>query len=584
MESRAEIVADYLQRGWVPFAYGGQFTPGEGWQRSRADSTTLERVGGGDTPVALLLGRPSKLVAVDIDPRNGGSVNAVIKYYDIPLTRTVKTPSGGYHLLFKYDGDLKKTKGEKTGIPEMAGVDLLADGSHILAPPTVRVGHPEGKPDGKYELARDVEPIDLESVPALLADWQSAVARFVPVTGEPIDELPLELYDKVLGIHKSNVEIAAAAPEGSRDDTCIARIGASMRIALALPDDVLSADKVREDFEAGVEYEIRDMDGKIARAIEWAEQHVWTELKAPEGYTLPDGVPPEMATEYFEVLTRLRIREAAADAFKVEKLEAAARRTPFGKFLQGQEFFDSKPDFPEWLVEGLIHHAGSVLLAGKYKSGKSTLMLNLIKSLTTGTPFLGFHNVPKPLRVVYADMELGESMAWRWFDQMPGIDASKFVYMPRVGQGNQLDMRSDTMRAKLARKLMSVGADVLIVDPMSPVMSALGVDENSAETVRPLLDAFDMLKVEANLQTVVLTHHTGHQDAGRARGSTAWLDWCSSFMSVIRQGEDADSPRVFRAFGRDVSVATSQLHFDPATKELKLASAVYTPSPDDNPF
>jgi hypothetical protein len=54
-------------------------------------------------------------------------------------------------------------------------------------------------------------------------------------------------------------------------------------------------------------------------------------------------------------------------------------------------------------------------------------------------------------------------------------------------------------------------------------------------------------------------------------------------MSVIRQGEDADSPRVFRAFGRDVSVGTSPLMFDEKTRELKLNSAVYMPI-DDNPF
>jgi RecA-family ATPase len=144
-------------------------------------------------------------------------------------------------------------------------------------------------------------------------------------------------------------------------------------------------------------------------------------------------------------------------------------------------------------------------------------------------------------------------------------------------------MQSETIRSKWARKLRQSGVDVLIVDPLSPIMSALGVTEKDTETVRPMLDAFDVLKVEADLKAVIVTHHTGHQNVGRARGSTAFMDWPSSIISVVKQGEEEDSERAFRAFGRDVSVPTTTLDFDPKTRELKLSTAVYTPVGDD-PF
>lgn len=581
--TRIDLVEDYLRRGWVPFAYAGQFTPGPGWQNSKTQPNTLQEVGGADTPVALLMGEPSKVVCVDIDPRNGGDIEAFLKHYQVPPTRIHSTPSKGWHVLFKYGGSLKKTKGEKTGVPALRGVDLLANGAHILAPPTVRINHPDGKPDGQYKILVDEEPIDLPE--QLEQDWQDALITHLPddvQAGELLDE---QDHDWAMQIHASNVRMAAAADEGNRDDACIARIGASMRISVALPDTLLSVDKVREDFENGVPYEIKDLDGKIKRALEWALDRAWKAPEKPKDAVLPEGVPPSMAADYWDALNRLRVRQAAATTYKLEQIEQAARQVRFGDYVEGREFHKNRPENPRWLMQGLIPYGGSVLLAGQYKAGKSTLMLNLIKSLTTGTRFLGAFDVPNPLKVAYVDLELGRSLAWDWMDEIPGIEFDRVVYVPRVGQGSQMHMQSETIRSKWARQLRQSNVDVLIVDPLSPIMSALGIDENSAETVRPMLDAFDVLKVEAGLQSVIVTHHTGHQNTGRARGATAFMDWPAAFMALMKQGEDEDSPRAFRAFGRDVSVSTTHLTFEEKTRTLALSSAGFEPPVvDDSPF
>lgn len=580
--TRFDLVQDYLERGWVPFAYAGQFTPGPSWQKSTVGPNTLTQVAGADTPVALLLGEPAKTVCVDIDPRNGGDINAFLTHYKIKTTRVHSTPGKGWHVLFKYGGSLGKTKGEKTGVPALTGVDLLANGAHILAPPTVRVNHPDGKPDGQYRILVDVDPIELPE--ELERDWQEALITHLPDDVEAGDLLPEEDYDWALQIHKSNVKIAASASEGNRDDACIARIGASMRICLALPDHVLSIDKVKEDFENDVPYEIKDLDGKIKRAIEWAQSRVWTAPEKPKDAVLPEGVPPSMAAEYWEALNRLRVRSAASDTFRMEQIESAARQVRFGDFVEGQTFHTNRPDNPRWLIDRLVPWKGSVLLAGQYKAGKSTLMLNLIKSLTTGSRFLGAFDVPEPLKVAYVDLELGHSLAWDWFDEIHGIEFNRMAYAGRVGQGAQLNMQAETIRSKWARILRQSGVDVLIVDPLSPIMSAVGIDENSAETVRPMLDAFDVLKVEADLKAVIVTHHTGHQNTGRARGATAFMDWPAAFMALIKQGEDEDSPRAFRAFGRNVSVPITTLVHDEKTHTLTLSSAAYEPPVEERPF
>lgn len=585
MSDRKTLVYEYMNRGWTVFAYEGLFTPPKAWQRSVNDDTTLDIVSNAQTPVALLLGKKSGVVAIDIDGRNGGDAKKFLEHYGLGprSTRVHQSASpGSYHMLFQFPEELdhlQKTKGERTGVAALTGVDMLADGSHILLPPTVRVGHPE-KPDGEYKLLVD---IDIAPMPETLKiDWLAATSRQTP-EGKAVGMIsPLE-YDQVLYLHKRNIEIAAQAKEGSRDDTCMARIGSSIRIALGLPDIVLSIDKVKEEFESGVPYTIRDLDGKIQRAVEWAEQHAWKELTQPEG-SLPDGIAPERANEYFEELNKLRVREAAKRAFRLEVIEKETAVMDIGDIEAGEIFITSPTVNPKWVVEGLIPYNGSTLLTGKFKSGKSTLMLNLIQAVTSGADFLGTFNVPKPMNVAYVDMELGRDLAKRWIKDMTGLNPSKLQYLDRRGRGYTLNMRSETLRAKWARMLIEKEVDVLIVDPLSPIMSALGVDENSNEVVRPMLDAFDSLAVEANLKALVVSHHTGHQDPNRARGATAFMDWASAFMSVIRQGEEYDSPRVFRASGRDVAVDTSELLFDRRLRKLKLSGVVSLPKASDNPW
>lgn len=579
MTARRELVADYLSRGWVVFAYQGQFTPPGGWQNSIVTEDTQRVVGEASTPVAMLMGKVSNTVCIDIDHRNGGNVEAFLKHYGLGpnYTRVHGSASpGSYHLLFEFPEDLDalpKTKGERTGVAALAGTDMLADGSHIFLPPTIRVGHPE-KPDGEYVVLVDVP---LRPMPeALKIDWLAATARQNP-EGKVTGKIDPDQYETVLALHARNVKLAAEAAEGNRDDECIKRISSSVRIAAAMPDVVLSIDKIRDDFEEGVPYTIKDISGKLSRAVEWAEAHAWQELTAPEG-SLPDGVPKDKAQDYWEELNRLRVREAAKKAFRIEVLEKETAVLDIGEIENGADLFSSPVVNPVWVVENLIPFGGTTLLTGKYKAGKSTLILNLIQSLTTGSMFLNRFGVAKPLKVGYVDMELGRDLAKKWLKETD-VNANLVEYMGRKGRGQALNMRSETLRSKWARMLIENEVDVLILDPISPVMSALGVDENSAEVVRPLLDSFDSLAVEANLKALVVSHHTGHQDAGRARGSTAFMDWASSFISVVRNGDEYDSPRVFRASGRDVAVETSELVFDRTHRKLKLAGAI---AHDDN--
>jgi hypothetical protein len=66
------------------------------------------------------------LLVVDIDPRNGGSVPSWA-----PRTRTVKTQSGGLHLYYSIDEDIKSRAGLFG-----RGVDSKCAGGYVLLPPS----------------------------------------------------------------------------------------------------------------------------------------------------------------------------------------------------------------------------------------------------------------------------------------------------------------------------------------------------------------------------------------------------------------------------------------------------------------
>lgn len=217
-----------------------------------------------------------------------------------------------------------------------------------------------------------------------------------------------------------------------------------------------------------------------------------------------------------------------------------------------------------YLIEGLAPAGGRVMLTAKAKTGKSTIVGNLVRSLVDGTLFLGRFRVNRQAqRVVVVDNELSENMVRRWL-RVQGIvhtDGVDVVCMRgRVGSFNILDERC---RAEWADELK--GADHLIFDCLRPALDALGLDEH--RDAGKFLVAIDALLAEADIPDALLVHHMGHTGE-RARGDSRLQDWPDVTWRVLRANEDPDSDRFFTAFGRDVDLPEGRLTFDAATRRL----------------
>ena len=581
--TRARIARDYIDRGWIPFAYAGEKLPPYGWQNTTVDAGTVDRIARNTFPVGILTGKPSNLVVVDIDKQNGGDFDALVSRYgkENLFTYVVATPSGGWHLYYRYpEGVEKLTKVIKTGrgIPELRGIDLLADGCHVIAPPTVRVGDGRKAP-GEYKVVQNVDVAELPK--QLLEDWLAATERKpLNLTSGSAGEIRPENYGRAIEMHNRFVQNAVEAVEGTRDNTSYSCICNSVRIAMALPDDVLSVDQVAEDYKILLPYEVRDLAGKMERAIKWAETHPWIDDDPDndgEVVEVPDTVHPDDAQEYRFIVRRELLRRRALEHVKQIEIDEAARSVEVPELVDIDEFLRKDPPQSEWLIEDLFQNGGSVLLSAQYKAGKTTFVLNLMRSLTVGPSslFLGKYRVPEPLRVAWFDLELGQAKAHKWLREMRGLNRSNASMKDLKGRGRTLDLRSGVLFNALARQLRESRMDVLIVDPISPVMSALGLNENEANSVRPLLDAFDALAAEAGLRGVVIVHHAGHEAANRARGSSAFMDWASALWNLTKEGDHLDATRRFSAMGRDVAVEPIPLDYDPAERRYRVAETPF---------
>ena len=106
----------------------------------------------------LRTGYVSNITAVDLDLYKGGNSTDFVntfgeKYIEKFDTLTQKTPSGGVHLLFQYEEDVRQTQTE--------AIDIRNDGGYVVFSPSTI--------DGKqYEI---IHHVDIKPMPHELKNW-----------------------------------------------------------------------------------------------------------------------------------------------------------------------------------------------------------------------------------------------------------------------------------------------------------------------------------------------------------------------------------------------------------------------------
>jgi hypothetical protein len=195
-----------------------------GLLNATVDKVLIDRWWSAGTPynIGIRTGKPSGIVAVDIDPRHGGDVTlADLERRNGPLPATWRffTGSGGQHLLFRHPGGTVPNSAGKVG----PGVDARADGGFIVAPPSLHIC---GR---RYTISLAHHPDDVPL--ADMPDWLAALVR--PPAARPCHSVMPRAWRRL---------VAEGADHGRRNDAVARLSGLLLRRGL---DPFVALDLVR---------------------------------------------------------------------------------------------------------------------------------------------------------------------------------------------------------------------------------------------------------------------------------------------------------------------------------------------------
>lgn len=425
-----------------------------------------------------------------------------------------------------------------------------------------------------------------------LDDTQTAAIVLALPQGEPCQHIRAGAGKAVEGgdRHDSyNEAVLAVVGAGRRG--CPGAQGVLARLRQTFIAEV-TGDRTRTKGEAEAEW-ARSLAGAVAIVADDEQGHgcpddvfAWladTGALGP-GVTSDQADDDEDDTSEAERSYRMTVARKAAelrildDARDLNAAQAAAAAAP----LEGIGLLDflAQPDDPvRYRVDDLWQRQGRTLLVAAAKAGKTTiLMRNLLGCLTGGSKFLGrFDTQPVDGTVVYLNLEVGEATVRGWLRTAGIPNPDKVVVVNLRGRVGALNLASAHGRRRFADFLASHNAEVVIADPLAPILAAHGLVEDSNSDVARFFAWWAEALNLAGVQDDLIAHHAGHAGQ-RSRGASRLLDEPDAIWTITKaqaRVEDdeslmPDDRRFITAYGRDVDLPESGLDFDSATGKLTI--------------
>jgi hypothetical protein len=242
--------------------------------------------------------------------------------------------------------------------------------------------------------------------------------------------------------------------------------------------------------------------------------------------------------------------------------------------------FLAQPDDPiKYRIDGLLPANARGLIVAAAKAGKTTLVVrNLLACLASGGKFLGRFDVqPVAGTVVYLNLEVGEATVRGWMRTAGIADPDKVIVVNLRGKVSSLNLSSTHGRKRFADFLAAHGAEIVIADPLAPLLAAHGLVEDSNSDVARFFAWWSEALAQGGVTDDLIAHHAGHAGQ-RSRGASRLLDEPDAIWTITKakakvEDDDMLTPddrRFITAYGRDVDLPESGLDFDPATGKLTI--------------
>lgn len=503
----------------------------------------------------------SGLVVIDIDPRHQGwdTIRGLqAAGVTFPGTAATSTGGGGAHWFYRDPGD-RRFRG-RLG----PGVEVKHNG-YVIVPPSL---HASGC---RYEWSSPPGTAVAELSESLAERLTATTA--LAVVGDDNEERP------------EAQRAAGGARVGDRDNALFSYAGYLRGSNRIYADAVEEMRRVWERCEQppGDEYpwsKALDNLNRVyasyqpgttleqqTRAFEPIIQ-AWTNGDAgPNG----NGAGPEPDDETMAEQKRLIAAEAVRQLVLIRGRRLALATDAAETFQTPEDWrldallANGVPE-PQWTVEGLHEWGSNTSLTAAFKTGKSTMVLNLLRALADGTQFLDAYECRALSgNVAFFNYELSAATLARWLGRMQ-IRNPRRIFGLNL-RNRRLDLSDDTACEWVIGWLRSHEIEVWVTDPLA---RAYYGSENDNTELKLWTDAVDAIKGAAGVADFWVTLHTGRalavEGEEHARGATRIDDWVDSRWVMTQQSGN----RYFRATGREIESNEAMLHFDPETWRLSL--------------
>lgn len=205
-------------------------------------------------------------------------------------------------------------------------------------------------------------------------------------------------------------------------------------------------------------------------------------------------------------------------------------------------FLDQSLPDTQYLIEGLTGVGHNTTITAKFKTGKTTLLINLIRSLLDNEPFLGQFKV-KPLdgRIVLLNYEMDSTDLQRDLLKLK-IENTGGMAPPVNLRGSKLDLVDPRYQEWLIEYLKSQDSEVLMIDTYTAALAQTAIDENDNSGVGRFTSALDLIKKESGVSNLFITAHMGRanfeEGEERTRGATRLNDWQDVGWTYARKSGD----------------------------------------------
>jgi len=180
--------------------------------------------------------------------------------------------------------------------------------------------------------------------------------------------------------------------------------------------------------------------------------------------------------------------------------------------IDAGDWLATEPPEPDQIIAGIFDVGDKLALIGSSKTRKSFFLQQMLLSIATGRPFLGF-NVPRPRRIVHIQFEIQPGHFHRRHKRMclaMGITASDLNGNLKIINARGLGLTGEAGIDKIREEIESYYPELVSFDPLYKLDDG---GENDPQDRKRILNAFDAL-IEHTGSGLVYCHHDAKGSIG----------------------------------------------------------------------